>query len=345
MHQHVGSQETRIDRPSRSRRTAATAGPALNDAASVLALQRSVGNAAVGRLLTVQRVQQDQTTAPPPAPITADEAQEIRNYRDTTTNADVQRLLDQLIPHLDRVSAWSRMPNMTGGGSTQIDPDATAAAGSNRYAISYAGDGTVQEQVAILVHELTHILVNESYDSDMLNYPVAPLPATSTATTEGQRQSERTAATDPEQIRQFNDYVTRTAADLMHLLPHAGFSPARVSEIAQKLSGHTASKPLFEYDAVLSHLLAWSEQDGIPVTSEFYLRLKTAVDETRAWRQSGTVTPGTAAPGNGEFDRLNAAWPAINAITRPPAPPAPPRRRMRDRIRDRIIAILAKLKR
>ncbi|MFI1995605.1 hypothetical protein [Actinoplanes sp. NPDC020271] len=333
MPEHV-HQEARSARPSRPPRT--TGGHAPNDAASVLALQRTVGNAAVGRLLTIQRVQQNQAAALP-APITINEVEEIRRYRADTPNADVQDLLDQLIPHLDRISAWNRQ-NGTGGGHTQIDQDATAAAGSNRYAINYAGNGTVPQQVAILVHELTHVLINESYDSDMLNYPVAPLPAGSAATTESQRQSERIAATDPEQLRQFEAYVTSTAADLLHLLPGAGFAPARVSEVAQKLSGHTATKPMFEFDAVLSHLLTWSDQDDIATTSPFYQRLRAAVAETRTWRQTGVVTPGPAGSVDTELGRVTSAWPAINAVTRPPAPPRP-------RTRDRILAILNKLKR
>ncbi|WP_436531704.1 hypothetical protein [Actinoplanes sp. HUAS TT8] len=325
MQQHVHP-ETRTARPARPQRTT-TGGHVVNDPASVLALQRTVGNAAV------QRVLQDQA-APPP--ITIDEVQEVRNYRDSTPNVDVRDLLDQLLPHLHRVTTWTRNTIANGGGHTQIDEDATTAAGSNRYVINYASAGTVQQQVAVLVHELTHVLINESYGSDMLNYPVAPLPAGSTATTESQRQAERTAATDPEQIRQFTAYVTSTAADLMHLLPGAGFSPARTSEVAQKIGTHTAMNPMFEFDAVLSHVLTWSDQDDVPTTSPFYQRLRAAVAETRAWRTAGTVTPGAAGAVDDERARLGAAWPAVIAASRPPAP--------RQRNRDRILAILNKLK-
>ncbi|MEV6347639.1 hypothetical protein [Actinoplanes sp. NPDC051851] len=338
MHQH-GHQDTRTGgaptHQPRDRRT--PAGPA-----AVLALQRAAGNATVGRMLAVQRVTQPPLPAnqtPPAVPITINEVQEIQNYLANTANQDVRNLLNQLMPHLHRISSFTRAPTSTSGGNTHIDDAATTAAGANRYTINYGAGGTVEQQVAILVHEVTHILINESYDAEMLNYPVQPLPAIGpVAQHEGQRQQERIGLTDPAELQRFSAYATRTIADLITLLPSSGFGPARMREISNKLGIHTMQNTLSEYDGVLAHVLVWSDQDDIPTTSQFYQRLVAAVNETTAWRQAGAITPGIAAPLEAERNRITAARPAVDAAIAAATPPPPP-----DRRRDRVLAVLRKL--
>jgi hypothetical protein len=289
-------------------------------AADALSLQRAVGNAGVGRILTAQRMMQapaqGQAAGAGQAPLVdLTEVEQLQAYRATTTNTAVRTRLDELIPLLQQVATW--VPTgATGGGNTRnLGPP--AGGGPNQYQIEYANGGTQSERIAVLVHELTHVAINEAYDSDMLNYPVAPLPAGSTATTEGQRQDERIAATNANQLDAFRAHATRNAADLVELLPNAGFSPARMREAAEKLAGHTGQRPLHEYDAVLTHLLVWADRDGIPQGGPFYQRLIAMVAEAAGWRQAGVVTPTAAANTlNAERDRILAARNAI------PAPPA-----------------------
>ncbi|WP_341716224.1 hypothetical protein QQG74_19650 [Micromonospora sp. FIMYZ51] len=290
-------------------------------AAHLLALQRAVGNRGVGELLTAQRMDQGQSqgqaagSGPAPA-VTPTEVEQLRAYHQTTTNPQIRALLGELIGHLGRVATWTPGPGSGGGHTRNLGPN---PAGGAQYEISYAGGGTASERIGVLVHELTHVAVNESYDSDMLNYPVAPLPAGSTATGEEARQNERIRATDQSQLNAFQAHAVRNAADLLELLPTAGFRPTRMQEVANKLSGHTAQKPLHEYDAVLSHLLVWADRDGVSRTTQFYQRLTAFVAEATGWRQAGAINP-TAAADSLDEERTRA----MNARLAIPAPtPAP----------------------
>ena len=169
----------------------------------------------------------------------------------------------------------------------------------------------------MLVHELTHVVVNESYDSDMLNYPVEQLPPNSAATARGTRQAERIEATDardPNQLNAFRAHALRNAAELLELLSGAGFSSTRMQEAANKLSGHTAQNPLYEYDAVLSHLLVWADRDGISRTTQFYQRLTAMLSEAAGWRQAGVINPTVGADSlDDQRDRVMDARRAIPA--------------------------------
>ncbi|GGM52082.1 hypothetical protein GCM10011608_41250 [Micromonospora sonchi] len=264
---------------------------------------------------------QGQAAGPGQAPpVTLTEVEHLQAYHQTTTNREVRALLDELIPYLQQVANWTPGPGTGGGHTRNLGP--AQAGGPNRYAISYAGDGTASERIAVLVHELTHVAVNESYDSDMLNYP-APLPANSTATNEAARQTERVGDIDRDQLNAFQAHAVRSAAVLLELLPGAGFRSARMQEVANKLSGHTAQNPLHEYDAVLSHLLVWADRDGISRTTPFYQRLTEMVAETAGWRQAGLITP-TAAPDSldDQRDRVMGARLAIPAPAPTPTPAA-----------------------
>ena len=337
-HQHRDGATGRPARENRERR-GATEGRRADNAASVWALQRAVGNDGVGRIITAQRMMQapaqgqaaGQGQAPP---VTLTEVQQLQAYRATTANREVRDLLDELIPLLHHVATWTPTTAVGGGNTRNLGP--AQPGGPNQYRIEYAGGGTASERIAVLVHELTHVAVEESYDSDMLNYPVAPLPAGSNAATEAERQQARIGATDQNQLDAFRAHATGNAAELLELLPQAGFVPARMREAADKLASHTAQNPLHEYDAVLSHLLVWADRDGIPKDGQFYGRLTTMVTEAAGWRRTHAITP-TAAAGslNAERDRVMAARTAIPAAAAPAAagPAAADRRRGQDLIR------------
>jgi hypothetical protein len=331
-HQHRDGGTGRPAGENRGRRAAspvaaggahAAEGHGAGDAASAMALQRAVGNHGAGRILTAQRMMQapaqgqaaGQNQA---APVTLSEVQQLQAYRATTANPAVRTLLDELIPLLQRVATWTPTQG-TGGGHTHNQGPAQPG-GPNQYRIHYANQGTDSERVAVLVHELTHVAVNESYDSDMLNYPVAPLPAGANAANEAERQTARLGATNQNQLGAFQAHAIRNAAELLELLPQAGFGPPRMREAAEKLAGHTAQNPLHEYDAVLSHLLVWADRDGIPRGTQFYQRLTAMVTEAAGWRHAGLITP-TAAAGTLDAERARALA-ARNAIPAPPRAPA-----------------------
>ncbi|MEV6347638.1 hypothetical protein [Actinoplanes sp. NPDC051851] len=360
--QHRGRQNTTPDRPAREPRERRTTGtPAapgahdLTDPAAVLALQRSVGNANVGRMLTVQRMlqtpaggQQQQQAGAAVGPPTPAEKQLVLDYQQNTTNPEMLALLAELVPYLDQVDLWHQETASASGATTQnLGPG--PAGGPNRYRVNYPAAAVGDDRLAVLVHEVTHIAINEAYDSDMLNYPVPPVPAGVTieddSRAEENRQDARLAATPKADKEAFSAHVFRTTADLLERLPGAGFSPDRMKQIEEKLASHTASRPMKEYDAVLTHLLAWADLDDVPTTSEYYTRLTTAVTEAAAWRANGQVTPATTdADFDAELTRHTAAKAALN-----PAPPAPtttaPAAQTRPGSRSPVIAFFRRLRR
>ncbi|MFY1701248.1 hypothetical protein ACN28G_05860 [Micromonospora sp. WMMA1923] len=337
------AREPALDRGRPAEPGRALDGHRVDDAAQVLALQRAVGNRGVGAFLAVQRMMpapaQGQAAGQAPAAVVNPvEIQQLQAYHATVRNAQVRSLLDELIPHLQRVTTWNQTPGRGGGNTRNLGPPPTG--GPNQYQINYAAGGTDSERIAILVHELTHVAVNEAYHSDMLNYPVAPLPATSTATTEGQRQTERIGATNRNDLDSFRAQVVGNAATLLELLPQAGFTQARMQEAADKLSAHTAQNPLHEYDAVLSHLLVWADHDGVSRTTPFYEKLTEMVTEAAGWREAGIITP-TADAGSLPAEQARALT-ARRAMTVPtPAPAAGPSNHRT--IRGRAMNILNRL--
>jgi hypothetical protein len=268
------------------------------------ALQRTAGNAAVARLVaqrmdaqhTVMQRMQAQTTA---VNTTEEDRDILLNYRNETQNPAVQALLDELFVHLERVS-FEQTGGSTGGSTRHL--------GGGQYSVSYArpADMDTHDRIAVLVHELTHVVVNEAYNSDMLNYPVPVLTDTERMTTleetpgrEEDIQNARMRKADREQRNSFMDHVMANVTLLLSQLPRSGLSPERQKMIDTKLRLHTLQRPFHEYDAVLSHLLTWCDKDGADQSSEFYRSLTTMAAQAAAWRASGTITLPETAPGPG----------------------------------------------
>jgi hypothetical protein len=372
--------------------------PAAVDA--LLALQRLVGNAAVARLMTgdgpelrrglahealhsqgtptavvgvaVQRANgesstQGATTAPgggtqeiqESEEVTSEEVELLRRYQQESQSPQVRRLLAELIPLLERVTGFTQQQG-TGGGHTRN-------LGGGQYHINYAAGGSETERIAVLVHELTHVAVNEAYDSDMLNYPLPLPPGGATANTEAARQQLRRDQAGDVVTGSFTVHVMRNVARLLELLPGSNLPPDRQTEIRNKLTAHTAQNPFHEYDAVLSHILVWCDRDPAAEairSSEFYQALTGMVDEAARWRRSRqaqvtqepaeTLTAtqkgltnqimvaagGTrAGPATGPATGGPATGPAVGETGGGGSTAPTDRRRMRDRVKD----FLAKL--
>lgn len=268
------------------------------------ALQRTAGNAAVARMVAAQRMDaqqpvtqrvQAQTTAA--IDTTEEDRAVLRAYRDETQNPEVQTLLAELLGHLERIS-FEQTGGSTGGNTRHL--------GGGRYAVSYARPETMSahDRIAVLVHELTHVAINEAYDSDMLNYPVPALTApereTTLAETPGREediQDARRRKVDRQQRDRFVDLVLANVTLLLSQLPGSGLSAERQEMIGAKLRFHTLPRPFHEYDAVLSHLLTWCDKDGADRSSEFYRSLTTMVAQAAGWRASGAITLPAAATG------------------------------------------------
>lgn len=198
----------------------------------------------------------------------------LREYEERTGDHVLRQLLGELIPQVrgvDFVGSGAKAAQPRGRGTA---PGDSPAQGGNtvpvsgpdaRYRITLSAAGSREDQIATLVHEMTHVLNYEAYGQDAI--PVGP----------DRRDEEKYSA-----------YVMQKAGDLIGLLPGSGLPPGWQRAVKEKLRSHSAASPTREYDTVLSHLLVWSEQYGDP-DSQFHTRLTRLVQETRYWRTQGTA--------------------------------------------------------
>lgn len=176
----------------------------------------------------------------------------LREYRAQTQSREIQRLLDELLPHLDRVTVTDTGPGGRGGN--------TVRAGDGRYQVTFAGASLDRrDRIATLVHELRHVVVQEAYDADMLNYPAPPLSDEARAKMEkgtpGREedvQNARMGQLPKEQRMQFMDHVVNSASQLVAVLPKSGLARDVQEPLKAKLLNHMGQRPYHACDGVLS---------------------------------------------------------------------------------------------
>lgn len=260
----------------------------------------------------------------------------MRDYLAGTHDPDVRALLRELVSHLDKVTRITRDRGRSGGHTRDL--------GDHRYEISYSfpENGDSRDRLAVLVHELTHVAANEAYDSNMLNLPFPELSTRETKDVKSKvpPNSHEEALQDARipkgslAIRNgYIDLVGHQADTLLRDLPGSGLPLRCRRRSGPSWSTTPRKKPYHEYDAVLAHLLVWSDQYGADKGSRFYTHLTSLVRETISWRQRP--------------ERLGLAIPPPASGSAPAGPTNDPAsaRRAGNRARDRFTRLLNKLAR
>ncbi|RSO10033.1 hypothetical protein DMH15_41270 [Streptomyces sp. WAC 06725] len=221
---------------------------------------------------------------------TAQDRQLLHDYSRETRDPYVQRLLAELLGHVNR-AGFERTAGAGGGNTRDL--------GQGQYAVSYAytPDTTRADHLAVLVHELTHVAVNQAYGSRMLNFPVPPLSAAEENRvrdeTPGREEDFQNAALRRADARRRDAYVDLVIGNVQRLLDElrgSGLPAERQRAIRTKLTDHMRARPYHEYDGVLSHVLTWSDLDGVDRSSAFYRSLTAMVAQTADWRAAGDIT-------------------------------------------------------
>jgi hypothetical protein len=197
---------------------------------------------------------------------------------------------------LEPTKARKGWPGMTAapaeGGGYAPDPTArNTYVGSMGLALPHR-----QDQVAVLIHELTHVLNWETIPGmpDSGYMPMAPAS--------GQTPAD------------LGQYVHERIAELIPLLNDSGLPEKWKVAAENKLRIHVGMNPQREYDSVLSHLLTWSEQYG-DRTSAFHQRVSQLVAEARQWRRAGGAMVANAQPNPEAAQRAMVATPAHSPTT------------------------------
>ncbi|KAA6223239.1 hypothetical protein CP973_16145 [Streptomyces albofaciens JCM 4342] len=221
---------------------------------------------------------------------TAQDRQLLHDYSRETRDPYVQRLLAELLGHVNR-AGFERTAGAGGGNTRDL--------GQGRYAISYAHtpDMTRTDHLAVMVHELTHVAVGQAYDSRMLNFPVPPLSAAEEARvrneTPGREEDFQNAGlrrADARRRDAFVDLVVGNVQRLLDELRGSGLPAGRQRAVRSKLTDHMRARPYHEYDGVLSHVLVWADLDGVDRSSAFYRSLTAMVAQAADWRAAGDIT-------------------------------------------------------
>jgi hypothetical protein len=178
-------------------------------------------------------------------------------------------VLNEAIDAAKKVGVWA---NVTTSGSAvaRYDPKTGNIRSYDvRYQFGDAGN---------LVHELTHVAVNESFKQDFVNYRNASAaPPAPEYDGEGRRKNE--------QLRQAkwmndgsNQQMLAELTTLLGLATGAGMQPLQANKVTEKLR-YGMMNPHTEHDTVLNQVLIWMFEWGYPAL----------------------VAPGSTAPGANNF--------------------------------------------
>jgi hypothetical protein len=127
------------------------------------------------------------------------------------------------------------------------------------YEIRYQGGN-----LGNIVHELTHVVVNESYNQDFVNYPTSgkrpPLPEYDNL---GRRKNEE-GRQRQWMDQKLNDQMGGGLKDLSKTACRAGLPQDKLKQIKDKLL-YGQQYPYIEYDTVLNQILTLMFEWGYPV--------------------------------------------------------------------------------
>lgn len=169
-------------------------------------------------------------------------------------NSALKLILQEAVDASKKVGAWANVAT-SGSAVARYDPKAGTV---RSYDVRYQyGD------VGNLVHELTHVAVNEAYRQDFVNYRNASAsPPAPDYDGEGRRKNE--------QLRQAkwmndgsNQLMISELSTLLGLATGSGMQPAQVSKVTEKLR-YGQMNPHTEHDTVINQVLIWMFEWGYP---------------------------------------------------------------------------------
>ena len=201
-------------------------------------------------------------------------------------NSPLKSIIAESLEMVKKVNVWS---NVATSGTAICSYD-TATGKPRTYELRYQFGDTGN-----LVHELTHIAVNEAFNQDFVNYKSAagkpPAP-------EYDKAGRRTNQAD-RQGKWMNDAGNSTMSlelnTLLGLATGAGMPPQQMMKVVEKLR-YGLTSPHLEHDTVLNQIMIWMFEWGYPAlvapgstapgANNFYAALEKAAQAAHARRNS-----------------------------------------------------------
>ena len=182
----------------------------------------------------------------------------IERLGDMVASPALRAVLKEVHPLAQLVVLWQNVPT-SGSAVCRYN----IGAGTRSYEIRYQyGD------IGNLVHELTHVAVNEAYELDFINYSSPnwnspTLPA---------RQYDTVGHCTNEDARQtrlmdggWNSKVSAEAQNILMWTNASGLPSDLKNKIAQKVQFYTCVMPHKEFDTVINQILVWLFEWGYPI--------------------------------------------------------------------------------
>ncbi|VAW67752.1 hypothetical protein MNBD_GAMMA08-1766 [hydrothermal vent metagenome] len=219
----------------------------------------------------------------------ADDLAKLARLRMVLSNCALKDVLAEIAPLANQVVSWIPV-NTSGSAVCRYN----AANGSRQYEVRYqVGD------LGNLVHELTHVSVNESYDLDFINYPntmAQNVPdriydGLGRCTNEGLRQTKQMNHAMNAQVGAMLKNINSWAVAANEL------SASQKKQITTKLL-YGMMNPQKECDTVLNQILVWMYEWGYPmrghmvrkpVVNALYEELEKAAAKLYKQRAAGRV--------------------------------------------------------
>ncbi|MBX3200787.1 MAG: hypothetical protein KF894_21800 [Labilithrix sp.] len=179
----------------------------------------------------------------------------LQRLANVTSSVALRNVLNEVYPLRQVITQWNNVP--TSGWARCVYDQAT---GARSYHLAHQWGN-----LGNLVHELTHVAVNEAYGSDFINYPTngaADVPARQ-YTSQGYCANE-----DARQTKFLNaDEILKISSKIVELTAWAqatDLPTQKKADVVSKLS-YAAINPQKEYDTVINQILVWLFEWGYPV--------------------------------------------------------------------------------
>jgi hypothetical protein len=221
--------------------------------------------------------------------------------RKAPANSTLKRVVEECVAVMPKVNQY--VPQNSSGYAVAFYDTNTGL--PRYYTVNYQPGNTGN-----LVHELTHVVVNEAYGQDFVNFPSSQTPATAPqydgmgrCSNESVRQDEWKRGGDGSRLGILQTLVgqaraldlgtrkvTQTFTDSSGKSTSLKAAVSQTQEVVDKLN-YGISKPHIEFDTVVNQILVWFTEWGYPkkggANNGFYWEIETAAKIAWHQRQAG----------------------------------------------------------